>query len=195
MAESYAWRIWTAWATREEHLVHELRVHLSCGIDTSPILPYELLEDNHGDSIARWGDEMAYHYHTWAWTDPDSDGVFQWNQTETFLECLADFDQTIAHLVLDRGFYPCSFRSGWNWMDRDWERYLDELVPYRFEGRYFARGWVPYHPDAGELRSAGGLKGWESYFDYTPAWSETEVEDTFCWRRAEWTRWSASTRT
>lgn len=151
----------------------------SCGVDTTPVLPYELLEDNHGEAIARWGDEMAFHYHTWAWTDPDGDGVYQWNQTPTFLECLTDFDATIAQLLLDRAFYPSSFRSGWNWMDAPWELYLDQLFPYRFEGRWFAQGWVPYHPGAEDYRVPGGLRGWEAFFDYIPAYTQMEVDDTF----------------
>ncbi len=155
----------------------------SCGVDTTPILPYELLEDNHGEAIARWGDEMAYHYHTWAWTDPDSDGVFQWNQTETFLECLADFDATIAQFVLDRRFYPCSFRSGWNWMENPWEAYLDDLFPYRFEGRWFGQGWTPYHPAAEDWRVPGGMRGWEAFHTYIPSFDEMDADDAFMMAR------------
>lgn len=155
----------------------------SCGVDTTPILPYELLEDNHGEAIARWGDEMAYRYHTWAWTDPDSDGVFQWNQTETFAECLADFDATIAQLVLDRRFYPCSFRSSWNWMENPWEAYLDDLFPYRFEGRWFEQGWTPYHPAAEDWRVPGGMRGWEAFHTYIPSFDDMDANDTFMMAR------------
>ena len=142
----------------------------SGGIDTSPILPYELMMDYHGNEIARWGDEMAFHYHTWAW-----DGS-AWTQTAEFTPCLPDFEQTLAHLVIDRGFYPASFRSGWNWMSNIWENYLDDWIVYRFE---CGSAWEPYHPSVTDYKAVGNMRGWESRYDYTPSVTQSMVEPAF----------------
>lgn len=145
----------------------------SGGITTGPIFPYELMMDNHGTEIARWGDEMAYHYHTWFW-----DGT-AWTQTAEFTPCLPDFEQTVAHFVLDRDFYPSSFRSGWNWMSNLWECYLDDWFPYRFEGSNPSGNWIPYHPSTSNWRAAGALRGWESLHDYTPSQTAAKIEAAF----------------
>ncbi|MBP6964840.1 MAG: hypothetical protein KBC96_10590 [Armatimonadetes bacterium] len=157
----------------------------SAGTDTGPLLPFELMEDYHGGSIERWGDEMAYHYHTWFWSDPNGDGLWYWNQAPDFSYCRPDFDRTMAHMLLDRGFYPSSFRSGWHYMDDGWQSYLDELIPYRFENDWPAyrttteeplgnlydwrrapSAWVPWHPDPNDYQSPGALRGWESRSKY-----------------------------
>lgn len=145
----------------------------SGGITTGPIFPYELMMDNHGAEIARWGDEMAYHYHTWFWDGED------WTQTAEFTPCLPDFEQTMAHFVLDRDFYPTSFRSGWNWMSTLWENYLDDWMPYRFEGTSPLGTWIPYHPSSTDWRAAGDLRGWESLHDYTPSQTASKIEAAF----------------
>ena len=142
------------------------------GVSTGPLLPFELMMDYHGADVARCGDEMAYHYHTWVW-----DGV-DWVQAAEFTECLPDFEATVAHLVLDQGFYPASFRSGWNWMSNYWEDYLDDWIIYRFEGSSSA-GWVPYHPSPTDWRSPGSQRGWEAYYGYTPTLSQSTVNAAF----------------
>ena len=141
----------------------------ACGTTTGPLLPYELMMDYHGDEIAGWGDEMAYHYHTWLWYDMDGDGVYAWDAAPDFSYCIEDFDSTVAHFVVDRGFYACSFRSGWHYMDNIFQRYLDDWYPYRFENSYgstwwtrSSAEWVPYHPDPDDYQVPGSLRGWES---------------------------------
>ena len=145
----------------------------SGGITTGPIFPYELMMDNHGSAIAQWGDEMAYHYHTWFW-----DGT-AWTQTEEFTPCLPDFEMTVAHFILDRSFYPASFRAGWNWMSNLWQNYLDEWIPYRFEGRYPLGKWVPYHPSYNDWRVVGNQRGWECWYEYIPSQTAAKIEAAF----------------
>lgn len=168
------------------------------GIDTGPLLSLELMMDNHGDAIARWGDEMAYHYHTWIWSDPDCDGVYHWNQAPDFSYCVDDFEETVAHMVLDRCIFPSSFRSGWHGMDNFFQAYLDDWFPYRFENawpsyredptepvdnvfdwRRATSEWVPYHPNPNDYQSVGSLRGWESRCQYMNNLDETEIENIF----------------
>ena len=170
----------------------------ACGIDTGPLLPLELMMDYHGDAIEQWGDELAYHYHTWIWSDPDQDTVFHWNQAPDFTYCVDDFEQTVAHMILDRGLYPCSFRSGWHYMDNFFQAYLDDWFPYRFENDYpnvrtdttepvgnvydWSRApstWAPYHPDPNDYQSPGSLRGWESRSRHIRALSDSQLEDAF----------------
>lgn len=145
----------------------------SYGTTTGPIFPYELMMDNHGAAIAQHGDEMAYHYHTWVWNGAE------WVQAAEFTPCQPDFEQTVAHFVLDRGFYPCSFRAGWNWMSNLWECYLDEWYPYRFEGSTPAGTWTPYHPSAANWKVIGALRGWEAYYRYTTTFAQSSVDAAF----------------
>lgn len=143
------------------------------GATTGPLLPYELMMDNHGTEIARWGDEMAYHYHTWIWNGS------AWSGTQDFTLCIPDFEQTVAHLMLDRGHYPSTFRSGWNWMNTVWENYLDDWFPYRFEGATPSGTWTPYHPSPTNWQAAGSLRGWESYYYYTPGFTQGMADGAF----------------
>jgi len=144
----------------------------SCGIDTGPLLPFDLMTDYHGADVARCGDEMAYHYHTWVWNGS------AWVQAAEFTESQADYESTVAHLIIDRGFYPTCFRSGWNWMSNYWENYLDDWIIYRFEG-HSSQGWVPYHPNPTDWRSPGSQRGWEAYYTYTPSLSQSLVNSVF----------------
>lgn len=144
----------------------------SCGIDTGPLLPLDLMVDYHAADIARCGDELAYHYHTWVWNGS------AWVQAAEFTESQADYESTVAHMVIDRSFYPTCFRSGWNWMSNYWENYLDDWIIYRYEG-YSSQGWVPYHPSPTDWRSPGSQRGWEAYYTYTPGLSQTLVNSVF----------------
>lgn len=168
------------------------------GTNTGPLLPLELMMDYHGDSIERWGDELAYHYHTWIWSDFNGDGIFYWNQAPDFTYCVEDFEQTVARMILDRAFYPSSFRSGWHYMDNFFQCYLDDWFPYRFENDYpnvrtettepidnvydWSRApsaWAPYHPDPNDYQSPGNLRGWESRSRYMKSLSKSQAEDAF----------------
>lgn len=170
----------------------------AAGTDSGALLPYELMEDYHGDAVKRWGDEMAYHYHSWIWSDPNGDGRYYWNQAPDFSYCRDDFDQTMYRMLIDRGFYPSSFRSGWHYMDNEWQRYLDELMPYRFENdwpayrvdpdepvdnvydwRRASSDWVPYHPDPNDYQSPGTLRGWDSRSKYINGATTAILTDAF----------------
>lgn len=168
------------------------------GIDSGPLLPLDLMEDYHGDSVRRWGDEMAYHYHTWIWSDPNGDGTYYWNQAPDFSYCMEDFDYTVSRMLIDRAFYPSSFRSGWHYMDNLWQRHLDDLFPYRFENDWPAyridteepidnvydwrrapSEWAPYHPDPNDYQSPGSLRGWESRSKYINGATAAILTDAF----------------
>ena len=140
-----------------------------------------LMQQYHGAAIRQFGDELSLHYHTFKWSDYNGTGIYYWNQTRTFNECRADFDVTVAQYFLEEGIFPISFRSGWHFMDADWQAYLNELIPYCFHDNYGVNvpwytnsgpiagveDWshapstfVPFHPSTNDYQAPGDGKGW-----------------------------------
>lgn len=95
-----------------------------------------LMKKYHGENVLQNGDELSLHYHTFAWTDYDGDGAYWWNQALGFNECRDDFDYTLAQYLLEENVFPVSFRSGWHYMDNDWQHHLDQLLPYSLHNDY-----------------------------------------------------------
>ena len=143
-------------------------------------MPLYLMRKYHGAAIQQFGDELSLHYHTYFWSDYNGDGKFYWNQSKTFNECRDDFDVTLAQYLLEEGIFPASFRSGWHFMDYDWQQYLNALIPYCLHDDYGVyRAWytnepifgvedwshapaafVPYHPSTNDYQVAGESPGW-----------------------------------
>jgi hypothetical protein len=145
------------------------------------IMTLYLMKKYHGENILANGDELSLHYHTFYWSDYDQDGIYYWNQSKTFLESFDDFNVTLAQFLLEEQVFPVSFRSGWHYMDNDWQNYLDERVlPYSLHNDYPAKrtedtepidnifDWsqapsefVPYHPAKGNYQIPGDGPGWQ----------------------------------
>lgn len=141
-----------------------------------------LMQQYHGAAIRQFGDQLSLHYHTYLWSDYSGSGVFYWNQSRTFNEMRADFDVTLAQYLLEEGVFPVSFRSGWHFMDQDWQEYLNQLIPFSFHNNYPTRvGWytnaagpiegvedwsrapsafVPFHPGTNDYQLPGDGPGW-----------------------------------
>jgi len=162
------------------------------------IMTMYLMQKYHGETIQQNGDELSLHYHTFAWTDYDGDGTFYWNQSLTFPECRADFDVTVAQFLLEENVYPVSFRSGWHYMDNDWQNYLDELLPYSLHNDWPAmrtdneepldntydwslapETWVPYHPSPENYQLPGDGRGWNVRSDHMSSITQTMMDDIF----------------
>jgi hypothetical protein len=143
------------------------------------IMTMYLMQKYYGDEIQQNGDELSLHYHTFGWTDYDGDGMWWWNQTHTFLECLDDFNFTLCQFLLEENVFPVSFRSGWHFMDNDWQHYLDQLLPYSMHNDWPVHGidvtepldnnydwsqapqeWVPFHPCPENYQLPGNGRGW-----------------------------------
>jgi hypothetical protein len=143
------------------------------------IMTLYLMRKYHGEAIKKFGDEITMHYHTFVWTDYDKDGVFWWNQAHKFTESQDDFDVTLAQYLLEEYTFPVSFRSGWHYMDNDWQRYLDTLLPFSmhddwpnvrvttvepidnvYDWSKSSKEWVPFHPSYDNYQLPGSLRGW-----------------------------------
>jgi hypothetical protein len=144
------------------------------------IMTLYLMKKYHGENVIINGDELSLHYHTFFWSDYDGDEKYYWNQAKTFLESLDDFNVTLAQFLLEEEVFPISFRSGWHYMDNDWQHYLDERVlPYSLHNDYPAKrtfddepidnifDWseapsscIPYLPSYTNYQKPGNGKGW-----------------------------------
>jgi len=143
------------------------------------IMTMYFMKKYHGEQIAQFGDELSLHYHTFFWSDYDNDGIYYWNQSHTFGECLDDFEFTLAQFLLEEQIFPVSFRSGWHYMDNDWQHYLDKILPYSMHNDWPAKrtdttepldntyDWslasskfVPWHPSTENYQLEGDGPGW-----------------------------------
>jgi hypothetical protein len=138
-----------------------------------------LMKKYQGSAIARWGDELSLHYHTFVWTDYDGDGQWYWNQAKDFAETSDDFDVILAEMLLEEQTFPVSFRSGWHAMDNAWQGRLDTLLLFSMHNDWPAKraeteepidnvyDWsrapsvfVPFHPSPTDYQVPGAGRGW-----------------------------------
>ncbi|MCF7809110.1 MAG: T9SS type A sorting domain-containing protein [Candidatus Marinimicrobia bacterium] len=143
------------------------------------IMTMYLMKKYHGENVIANGDELTLHYHTFAWTDYDQDGLYHWNQALTFEESRDDWDFTLAQFLLEEDVFPVSFRSGWHFMDNTWQAELNQILPYSMHNawpsykatdeepyanvidwRFSPSEWVPYHPSAANYQLPGEGPGW-----------------------------------
>lgn len=176
MVDSYGNKIKITWWMMAGNI---FRYATNNNVPINNIMTLYLMKKYFGDKIELWGDELSLHYHTFAWTDYDGDGVYWWNQAQTFLETKDDFDFTLAQFLLDEDVFPVSFRSGWHYMDNDWQNYLNEILPYSLHNDWPAvrhttiepihnvydwslssSEFVPFNPSPENYQLQGNSKGW-----------------------------------
>ena len=109
------------------------------------IMTMYLMKKYHGENVIINGDELSLHYHTFFWSDYDQDGQYFWNQSLTFGESRDDFDVTLTQFLLEENVFPVSFRSGWHFMDNEWQHYLNQILPYSMHN-----AWPANHIDEEE---------------------------------------------
>jgi len=91
---------------------------------------YDAMLPEWEDEAAMWGDEMQLHYHNYIWSDRDNDSVFYWNQRLVFDQ--PEFEKMLNMLLVERKFFPSSYRGGWVWEDNDMSNYLETVMPNDF---------------------------------------------------------------
>lgn len=140
---------------------------------------FHLFRRHHAGSMRMWGDEVTLHFHTFHWSDYNADGRWYWNQARSFAESRADFDRTLAEVILEEEILPVSFRSGWHAMDNVWQRRLDEVLPYSLHNDWPAvrrdttepidnvydwsrapSTFVPFRPSPDDYQRPGNGRGW-----------------------------------
>lgn len=157
-----------------------------------------LMKKYHGEAVRAFGDELSTHYHTFVWSDYDGDGKPWWNEAHSFTESREDFDVTLAEALLEENHFPVSFRSGWHYMDNDWQRYLDSLLPFSMHNDWPAKRtttvepidnvydwsqapstWIPFHPSLENYQVPGDAHGWELRSKHIGSIDSTIMEQIF----------------
>lgn len=155
------------------------RLSTNTDVPVPSTMPIYLMKRYEGEGLRRWGDELTFHYHTWFWSDENGDGIWYWNQAPVFPLVAADFDQTLAEMLIEEDLFPVSFRSGWHAMDNEWQRRLNEILPFSMHNDYPAlrtvriepvgnvydwsispSSYVPFHPSTTDYRVPGNGPGW-----------------------------------
>ncbi|MBN1902522.1 hypothetical protein JW926_14440, partial [Candidatus Sumerlaeota bacterium] len=147
--------------------------YFTTGVNTNAVSSTFLINKYWGKDLERWGDEIGYHYHHYKW-----DG-FHWVQADTFTERIGDFDWVFSQMMIDEHIYPVSFRAGWNYMDQDYQNYLEQWMPFRFEGGRWMSDFTPYHPSFTNYHIPGDMKGWEARHYLMSAFDKTQAYKIF----------------
>lgn len=195
MVDSYGNKIKITWWMMAGNI---FRYATNNNVPINNIMTLHLMKKYFGDKIEQWGDELSLHYHTFAWTDYDGDGIYWWNQSQTFLETKDDFDFTLAQFLLDENVFPVSFRSGWHYMDNDWQNYLNEMLPYSlhndwpavrftttepidnvFDWSQSSSEFVPFNPAPENYQLQGNSKGWNVRSKYLGSVTTQMVNSIF----------------
>lgn len=140
-----------------------------------------LMNTFHRENMERYGDEFTYHYHTWVWSDATGDGIYYWNQAYDYVDSRDDFFRNVAEALIEEDMFPVSFRSGWHFMDNDWQADLDDWIPFSLHNAWPANrtsspepvnniyvwneapsDWVPFRPRSDNYMLPGGDRGWNT---------------------------------
>ncbi len=144
------------------------------------LMPLYLMQKYHGEALRQFGDELTLHYHTFYWSDYSDSGVCYWNEAQSFHVCRGDFDQALAQSLLEEEVFPVSFRSGWHYMDNEWQNYLNQLLLYSMDDNspaywpWYTNGvifnvmdwsqapldFIPYNPSPTNYQVPGDSPGW-----------------------------------
>ncbi len=162
------------------------------------LMPLHLMRQYHGDSIRALGDELTLHYHTFLWSDYNGDGTSFWNEARTFHECRSDFDLAIAQSLIEEEVFTVTFRSGWHFMDNEWQNYSAKLWPYNMdndspnrsapvvEPLFNSLDWsqapldfVPFHPATTNYQVAGDSPAWNVRSVKMPNVTQSVVDAIF----------------
>ena len=87
----------------------------------------DLLLKNWGTQIQTYGDSIEYHHHFVTY-----DGVWQQHDNGPDAEYPDYQNYALDHMIIDRSFYPSSFRSGWNIQSSALSDWLEQWIPFDY---------------------------------------------------------------
>ena len=162
------------------------------------LMSLNLIQRYFGDEIKQAGDEFTYHYHTWVWSDYNGDGIYYWNQAPDYKDTREDFFVNLAEALIEEDMFPVSFRSGWHFMDNDWQADLDDFVPYSLHNAWPANArdtlepldnlytwkdatssFIPFQPLSDNYQLPGGTRGWNTRSVHFRSVTETMIRSIF----------------
>ena len=112
----------------------------------------DLLLKNWGTQIQTYGDSIEYHHHFVTYN-----GVWDRYDNGPDAEYPDYQNYALDHMIIDRSFYPSSFRSGWNIQSSALADWLEQWIPFDYSS--FGRSHLS---SAGVWREslATGKLGW-----------------------------------
>ncbi len=195
MVDSYGQPMKMTWWMMSGNI---FRYATNTNIPVPNIMTLYLMKKYYGADALANGDEITLHYHTFSWYDYNGDGKAYWNQAQSFLDCKSDFDVTLAQFLLEENTFPVSFRSGWHYMDNDWQHYLNTILPYSLHDDYPAvrkdtvepidndydwshssSDFVPFRPSDADYQVGGGTGGWDTRSKYMGSVSQAMMDGIF----------------
>ena len=112
------------------------------GNDSDCTIIYSALIDgipNMGDysgwknEINMYKDDIEFHYHHIAWSDLNGDNISFWNQLTEFNNSNQYMiEKMLNHLLIDKNFFPSSYKGGWGWEDNGLSNFLEKYFPFDF---------------------------------------------------------------
>lgn len=152
------------------------------GFRTNPIIHdlgyhkvYDHYVKNWGKQLKKYGDEIAWHYHHPSLSGIGNEWGVNWFDNK-------EYENLLCRMLIDRQFYPKSYRAGGTIEDNDQSNWLEQWVPFDFSSRsdknvnwekIEADGsklgdilpwrnapnqWVPYHPSKTDITKPGSMK-------------------------------------
>ena len=107
---------------------------------------YDILMNNWGAEIQRYGDTFEYHHHFMIY-----DGTWQ-NPTSDISSDTYDYQMSaLDHMIIDDSFYPSAWRTGNNMMSPGLSNWLEQWIPFDFTTTVPSGTWYPIH-EAGNNR-------------------------------------------
>lgn len=112
---------------------------------------YDILMNNWGADIQKYGDSLEYHHHfmiydgTWQPYSSGPDSGYPGYQM-----------YAIDHMLIDDGFYPSVFRSGWDIMPPALSNWLEQWIPFDYTP--LDGTWRPWQPS--------GMDRWQTRCQY-----------------------------
>ena len=116
---------------------------------------YNELMNNWGNEVRSYGDEIAYHHHFMYW-----DGT-QWQmggQEQADTGPYDEHNNALDRMVLDAGFFPTDFRSGWLNNHNQLQAWLEKWMLADY-GAFWST-WEPYHPSVTDYTQVGNMNHW-----------------------------------
>lgn len=134
----------------------------NCNIPVRTNISLHLMKKYHAKAIETWDDQLSLHYHTYRWSDPQGDGTYMWEKAEKFILNKEDYERTLCTFLVEDDVFPVSFRSGWMYMDEDWQNYQERFIPFDMSDCWstLSDGSAPFHPSAENYRKEGDMKQW-----------------------------------
>jgi len=147
---------------------------INCNIPVRRNISLYLMKKYHQEAIDHYDDQLSLHYHTYYWSDPDGDGIYAYEVAPDFSLKQDDYEKTLCSFLIEDRIFPVSFRSGWMYMDLNWQAYQERFIPFDMSDCWSAwsEGTQPYHPAEDNYRIPGDLKQWRVRSFYFTVYSQ-----------------------